>query len=91
MRTMAAMVTPISSPICIFQGVPPRMWPTFRSCSMSPAMPHAQQTTPATASTPRMPLEPVTPIPTMTMAAMSRVLSVRPLIGLFELPSRPTR
>ena len=58
---------------------------------MSPAMPQAQHTTPATPSTPRIPLEPVTPIATMTMAAISNVLSVSPLIGLFELPRRPTR
>ena len=38
-----------------------------------------------------MPAGPVTPIPTMRMAAISNVLSVSPLIGLFELPRSPTR
>ncbi len=60
-RTSAAATTPISSPTCIFHGVPPSTWPTFRSCIMSPAIRRLQQTTAATPSTPAMP--PVPEIP----------------------------
>ena len=89
--TTAAAATPIISPICIRHGVPPRMWPTLKSCIMSPATPAAQHTTPATPSTAAMPLTPVTPITTISTAAITSALKVSPEMGLFELPTSPTR
>jgi len=36
---------PRISPICILEGVPPRMCPTFRSCNISPATADETHTT----------------------------------------------
>ena len=58
---------------------------------MSPAIPAAQQTTPATPSTAATPWTSVNPIATMSNAEIKSALSVRPEIGLFELPMSPTR
>ena len=46
----------------MYAGVPPRMWPTFRSCSISPATAeetHTTAATPSTAATPRLPDTPM--------------------------------
>ena len=58
---------------------------------MSPATPQAQQTTPETASTPATPAAPTTFKLTIKSAAMIRVESVSPEMGLLELPISPTR
>ena len=55
---------------------------------MSPAMAAEQQTMPATPRTPSTPESPVTPMSTIRTAAMSRVLSVRPLIGFVRAPEK---
>ena len=52
---------PIKSPISIFAGVPPRMCPTLRSCSISPATADETQTTAATPNTAATPPVPETP------------------------------
>ena len=67
------------------------MCPTFRSCSISPATAEETQTTAATPSTAATPEVPETPIETISRAAMIRVQSVSPEIGLFEEPIMPTR
>jgi hypothetical protein len=79
------------SPICIFQGVPPRMWPTLRSCSISPATAEETQTTAATPRTAATPSTPFTPTTTIVSAATIVVARVRPDTGLLEDPMRPTR
>src|ERR1022692_1570665 len=60
--TALATTIPRMSPICISFGVPPRMWPTFRSCSISPATAEETHTTAATPSTAATPETPETPI-----------------------------
>ncbi len=81
----------MKSPICILEGVPPRMCPTFKSCNISPATADEMQTTAATPSTAATPCIPETPISTMRMAAMTSAARVKPEIGLFEEPIMPTR
>ena len=82
---------PNRSPICIFAGVPPRMCPTFRSCSISPATADETQTTAATPSTAATPPVPETPSATISSAAITSVHSVSPETGLFDEPIMPTR
>ena len=89
--TSPATTTPMMSPTCIFHGVPPRMCPTLRSCSISPATADDTQTTAATPSTAATPCAPFTPTMTIVSAATIVVASVRPEIGLFEEPIMPTR
>jgi len=89
--TPAERITPKKSPTCIFHGVPPRMWPTFKSCSISPATAAATQITAATPSTAATPGSPLTPNATMSNAATMSVDRVRPLIGLLLEPMSPTR
>ena len=79
------------SPICILEGVPPRMCPTFRSCSISPATAEETQTTAATPSTAATPPVPETPRATISSAATTSVQSVSPETGLFDEPIMPTR
>src|SRR6185503_8757540 len=86
-----AITTAISSVIWMVRGVPPRMYPTLKSCSSSPATADDTHTTAATASTANTPLIPCTPIETISSAAITRVESVRPEIGLFEDPITPTK
>src|SRR5271157_3101557 len=90
-RTSDATTMPKRSPICIFEGVPPRMYPTFRSCSISPATADETHTTAATPSTAATPPVPDTPSATMSRAAITSVHSVRPDTGLFDDPIIPTR
>src|SRR4029079_9403153 len=73
------------------RGVPPRMYPTLKSCSNSPATAADTQTTAATPSTAATPDKPDTPSDTISNAAIIKVESVRPEIGLFEDPIIPTR
>ena len=82
---------PKKSPSCIFAGVPPRMWPTFKSCSISPATAEDTQTTAATPSTAATPLIPDTPMATISKAAIINVQRVSPETGLLEEPIIPTR
>ena len=89
--TRLAQSTAISSTIWIDRGVPPRIQPTLKSWSSSPATAEETQTTVATPSTATTPLDPDTPRATISRAAMISVDSVRPEIGLFEEPIRPTR
>src|SRR5208337_1039033 len=79
------------SPICILEGVPPRMYPTFRSCNISPATADETQTMAATPSTAATPPVPETPRATIRRAAITRVQRVSPDTGLFEEPIIPTR
>ncbi len=67
------------------------MWPTFRSCSISPATADDTQTTAATPRTAATPSAPFTPTITIVSAATIVVARVRPEIGLFEEPIMPTR
>ncbi len=79
------------SPTCIFHGVPPRMCPTFRSCSISPATAADTQPTAATPRAAITPRAPAIPASTIVRAATIVVASVRPEIGLFDDPMMPTR
>ena len=79
----------MKSPICIFDGVPPRMWPTFKSCNISPATAEEIQTTAATPSTAATPCIPETPISTIRIAAITSAASVSPEMGLFDEPIMP--
>src|SRR5208282_4854662 len=90
-NTSDATTTPNRSPICIFEGVPPRMCPTFKSCSISPATADDTQTTAATPSTAATPPVPDTPKATISSAAITSVHSVSPDTGLFDEPIIPTR
>src|ERR1017187_1830490 len=90
-RTSDATTMPKRSPICILEGVPPRMCPTFRSCSISPATADETQTTAATPSTAATPPVPDTPRATISRAAITSVQSVSPDTGLFDDPIIPTR
>src|SRR5712691_9381406 len=81
----------MTSTIWIVRGVPPRMYPTLKSCNSSPATADETQTTAATPSTAMTPLVPETPNETISSAAMIRVDSVRPEIGLLDEPITPTR
>ena len=67
------------------------MYPTLKSCSNSPATAAETQTTAATPSTAATPEIPETPSDTMRSAAMIKVDSVNPEIGLLEDPIIPTR
>ena len=89
--TSAETMTPIRSPTCMRHGVPPRMCPTFRSCSISPATAAATQMTPATARVAVTPGIPLAPRMTISTAATTRVERVRPEMGLLEEPISPTR
>ena len=90
--TEPATTMPRMSPHCIFAGVPPSRWPTLRSWSISPATALEMQTTaatPSTAATPDMRVR--RRWRPSDSAAMSKVESVRPEMGLFEEPIMPTR
>src|SRR5262245_55161071 len=89
--TRLAHSTAISSTIWIVRGVPPRNHPTLKSCNSSPATADETQTTDATPSTATTPLGPAAPSATIRRAAMISVERVRPEIGLFDDPIRPTR
>src|ERR1043165_2423388 len=67
------------------------MYPTLKSCNSSPATAEDTHTTAATASTAITPLVPCTPIDTIRSAAITKVESVSPEIGLFDEPITPTR
>ena len=67
------------------------MYPTLKSCNNSPATADDTQTTAATPSTVATPEFPETPNATMSSAAIRSVDSVKPEIGLFEDPMKPTR
>ncbi len=67
------------------------MYPTLKSCKSSPATADETQTTAATPSTAATPDVPETPSATISSAAISRVDSVKPEIGLFDEPMNPTR
>src|SRR5690349_6264229 len=73
------------------RGVPPRMYPTLKSCSSSPATADETHTTAATPSTATTPLIPETPSETISSAAITSVESVNPEIGLFDEPITPHR
>src|SRR5882762_1855774 len=87
--TRLATTTAISSASWILAGVPPRMYPTLKSCSSSPATEDETQTTAATPKTAATPDGPETPRETMRSAAMSNVDKVRPETGLLEEPMNP--
>ena len=67
------------------------MYPTLKSCSISPATADETQTTAATPSTAATPEPPETPSATISSAAISSVESVSPETGLFDEPMNPTR
>ena len=67
------------------------MWPTFRSCSISPATAEETHTTAATPSTAATPEGPDTPIATISSAATISVQRVSPETGLFDEPISPTK
>ncbi len=92
-KTSTNEVTTVAtiSATSIFQGVPPRICPTFRSWMRLPETQQAQQTTAATPSTAPTPASPVTPKPTISRAATISVERARPETGWFEPPTRPTR
>ena len=73
------------------KGVPPRMCPAFRSCSISPATAEETHTTAATPSTAAMPALPRSPRATISSAATTSVHRVRPETGLLDEPIMPTR
>src|SRR5215469_2277369 len=70
-------------------GVPPRMYPTLKSCSSSPATDEDTQTTAATPKTTATPCCPEAPRATMSRPAINRVERVRPETGLLEEPITP--
>src|ERR1700746_2010497 len=72
-------------------GVPPRMYPTLKSWSSSPATDDDTQTTAATPSTAATPDFPETPSETISKAAINNVESVIPETGLLEDPIIPQR
>ena len=76
--TTLATTTAISSTIWMVRGVPPRMYPTLKSCSSSPATADETHTTAATPSTATTPLVPETPSDTISSAAITSVESVKP-------------
>src|SRR5271157_3971043 len=90
-RTNEATTMPNRSPISILAGVPPRIYPTLRSCNISPATAEETQTTAATPRTAATPPLPETPKATISRAATTRVQSVSPETGLLEEPIIPTR
>src|SRR5271155_364713 len=67
------------------------MYPTLKSCKSSPATADETQTTAATPRTAATPEVPETPNATIRRAAISRVESVKPEIGLLDEPMNPTR
>src|SRR5579864_1309676 len=73
------------------RGVPPRMYPTLKSCSSSPATDDETHTTAATPSTAATPDFPETPSETISSAAINKVESVMPETGLLEDPMIPQR
>src|ERR1700733_1856535 len=73
------------------RGVPPRMYPTLKSCNSSPATDAETQTTAATPNTAATPGTPDTPSETMRSAAMISVESVKPDTGLLDDPIIPTK
>src|SRR5580692_4667047 len=75
----------------MFRGVPPRMYPTLKSCNNSPATDEETHTTAATPSTTATPFVPETPRETISSAAINKVESVSPETGLFDEPINPTR
>src|SRR5579875_1273012 len=75
----------------MLRGVPPRMYPTLKSCSSSPATEDETQTTAATPSTAATPPSPETPSDTMSSAATINVDRIKPETGLLEEPIRPQR
>src|SRR3954470_11745634 len=75
----------------MFLGVPPKIKPTLKSCSSSPATADETQTTAATPKTAATPPAPETPRATIKSAAMMRVERVSPETGLLDDPIRPQR
>src|SRR5579863_3543728 len=73
------------------RGVPPKMYPALKSCKSSPATAEETHTTAATPSTTATPPGPETPKATISSAAIIKVESVRPEMGLLEEPIMPTR
>jgi hypothetical protein len=69
------------SPTCMRHGVPLRMCPTLRSCSISPATAAETQPTAATPSAAMTPEGPFMLQTTIVPAAMMVVASVRPEMG----------
>src|SRR4051812_20412882 len=67
------------------------MYPTLKSCSISPATDEETHTTAATPSTTATPEPPETPSATMRREAISKVERVSPETGLLEEPMNPTR
>src|ERR1700684_1658839 len=67
------------------------MYPTVKSCRSSPATADDTQTTAATPRTAATPEVPETPRATIRSAAISKVDSVKPEIGVFEEPLNTTR
>src|SRR5229473_19467 len=67
------------------------MYPTLKSCNNSPATADETHTTAATPNTAATPAFPETPSATIRSAAISKVDSVKPEIGLLEEPMNPTR
>src|ERR1700733_11639665 len=67
------------------------MYPTLKSCNNSPATAAETQTTAATPNTVATPEIPWTPSATISSAAIIKVESVRPEIGLLDEPINPTR
>src|SRR4051812_10477456 len=67
------------------------MYPTLKSCSISPATDADTHTTAATPSTVATPAGPETPSETISSAAIINVESVNPETGLFDEPIMPTR
>src|SRR5439155_23153920 len=67
------------------------MYPTLKSCSTTPATADETQTTAATPNTAATPELPETPSATIRRAAISKVESVSPEIGLLDDPINPTR
>src|SRR5947209_1728844 len=73
----------------MLRGVPPRMYPTLKSCNNSPATADDTQTTAATPKTAATPPPPPTPSDTISNAATISVDSVSPDTGLFDEPMMP--
>src|SRR3954470_10026866 len=75
----------------MFRGGPPKMKPTLKSWSSSPATADETQTTAATPRTAATPPAPETPRATIKRAAIISVERVRPETGLLDDPMRPHR
>jgi len=88
-HAMAAVMTPMTSPICWRFGVAPTRWPVFRSCDVSPAIAAAMQTIAPIVSTVTLASRPTAFAPNRS-AQVSTVAIVMPDVGLEVTPTRPT-